>query len=516
MSGLAVILFNAAICVGNPPREPAYLPPGVAQTGGIQHLCMIYHGGKRRVAWSAEALLPYVAYIDENRRPLDWLFDSFLFTEFATDQGASLIHEGEDVGSIRPTAADWKWLSECWFRPATGVAGLEEAVARAGESLGQPDHVANVVIAVPNPRRSLRSFGPLPGQERKLDFAMEDDRQHALIWYLKEVLDRWQKGHYRHLRLLGFYWTAETTPPTDNAVILAASRWLHEKQLKLYWAPYLGSEGFAGWRERGLDAVMLQPGHFFPSKPDRARLWSAARQAKKFGFGIEMEFDARALSSEDHRRRFFDYLDAGVEYGWMTGATIQWYEGGDGIKAIVENPAQGRELYTAVYQFVRGKYVSTGQAQLPKVVSVCRDARENLALASRGVKISGCVRPKQYPAMAPEKIIDGQADFYTGMSEFGYCEIPGSFTLELPSSATIARTQMLLWDLDGRWFQYKIETSADRCRWEPAVDKSQGEWLSWQTDRFPPREARYVRVTPLYNSAKQAQFQVVEFEVYAR
>ena len=503
---LLSLLLCPVIYSADPPQEPSYLRPGSPESGGIRHLCLIYHGQKRRVAWTMEAILPYVAYIDEKRRPVDGLFDSFLFMEFATDQGASLCHEGEDKGDARPTAADWKWLAEAWFRPTTGLVGLEKAVTHAGKILGQPDHTANVVISLPIPRSSLKQFGPLPGQQKQLDFSNQADRRQALTWHIEEVLARWKHGDYPHLRLLGFYWTAESTLPEDNDLIRWTSQSLHSRQLKLYWIPYLGAEGFSGWRERGLDAVLLQPGYFFAPSPEPHRLLSAAKQAKRQGWGLEVEVDTRALSSADLRDRFRDYLDAGVEYGWMNDSVVGWYEGGDGIKLFAETPGAGRELYTDVYRFIKKKYTSTGRLKLPKLTLISRDNRDNLALASKGARITGCVRPKDNPALAPEKIIDGQLDFYAGTSEFGYCEIPGSFTIELPEATTLARTQMLLWDLDGRWFQYRIETSPDNQRWELAVDKSKGQWSGWQVDRFAPRTARYIRVTPLHNSVGQMLF----------
>ena len=81
---------------------------------------------------------------------------------------------------------------------------------------------------------------------------------------------------------------------------------------------------------------------------------------------------------------------------------------------------------------------------------------------------------------------------------------------------------VLFWDGD-RWRLFVIGydcverihhfSSLDGEAWEPAVDKSEGEWRGWQVDTFAPRAARYVRFTGLYNSANSL-FQVVEFEVY--
>jgi len=75
--------------------KAAYLPPGTAD---VNHLCLIYHGQERRVNWTAENLRPYVACLDKDEKPTDWLFDSFLFIEFATDSGKSLYHYAPSGG----------------------------------------------------------------------------------------------------------------------------------------------------------------------------------------------------------------------------------------------------------------------------------------------------------------------------------------------------------------------------------------------------------------------------------
>jgi len=70
----------------------SYQPPGGAEVGGIEDLVLIYHGTKARVPWTKDNILPYVAYLDEQGRPRDWFFDSFLFIEFALDSGTWFHH----------------------------------------------------------------------------------------------------------------------------------------------------------------------------------------------------------------------------------------------------------------------------------------------------------------------------------------------------------------------------------------------------------------------------------------
>ena len=142
-----------------------------------------------------------------------------------------------------------------------------------------------------------------------------------------------------------------------------------------------------------------------------------------------------------------------------------------------------------------------------------RETGENLALASLGTKIHGAIDDGK-PGLAPHRMIDGQWLMYTGTSGFTWFGIPGSVTLELTKSASVNRTRTLFFDLDGRCYTYRIDTSIDGEHWEPAVDKSDGQWSSWQLDNFTERQAHFVRITGLSNSACQNLCQIVEFEVY--
>jgi hypothetical protein len=492
---------------------PGYLRPGTARVGGVRHLCLIYHGQQSRVEWTADALLPYVAYVDADGEPRDWLFDSFLLIEFATDSGVSLHHHPE--GAPPPTVADWEWLADAWFRERTGLAGLERAFARAGRALGDQNRRGRVVLTLPIPFREDRAFGPLPGSESKLDFAQPVDQHEALAWYVDRVVRDWRARDYPHLDLVGFYWVAETIPPEYEPLVQWTARHLHRQGLKLYWIPYYGAQGLDRWRAMGVDAVMLQPGHFFTQERNEQQLATAAQLARAQGAGIEMEFDGRAIDDEDYRRRYWGYLDAGAKYGWMREAVLGYYEGGGAVRMFVQQPERARPLYEALYRFVQGRYTPSGQVELPNLPSPPPVRRGNLALARRGATIEGCVRRDDQPDLAPEKVIDGEVDWYGGMSGFGYLPVGGSFTITLPRPVRVARTQVLLFDLDDRFFRYRVETSADGERWETAVDKSEGEWSGWQVDRFSARTARYVRFTGLHNSVNDL-VQVVEFEVYSR
>lgn len=507
-----VMLALLAPCAAQEQRTLGYLAPGSPEVGGIKHMVLIYHGARRRVPWTKEAIMPYVAYVDERGTPQNWFFDSFLFIEFATDSGAWLHAYRKD----HPQAGveDWVWLADCWFRKDTGLVGVERAVAEAGGILGGPERKVNVVITMPKAMPQITEFGPLPGEEEVLDFSRPEHRQRAMGWYIERVLAHWQQHNYRHLKLVGFYWLAESIGQADHDSVEWTAEYVHKRGYKLYWIPYFSAGGVLRWRERGIDAAMLQPNYFFQKEPELRRLLRAARRARAARCGVEIEFDARAMTSEDHRQRFYAYLDAGVKYGWMNDALLGYYEGGRAVKMFAETPGAGRELYDALYRFVKGTYETSGKVDFSGVESLVHDNSDNLALASKGAKIHGCVRREDQPELVPEKVIDGDIYFYGGMYGFGYFAWPGGFTIELPEASIISRTQVMLHDSVGQCFRYRVETSVDNKNWQLAANKSEGEWRGWQVDRFESRQARYVHFIGLHNSAN-ANFQVVEFEVYS-
>ena len=147
---------------------------------------------------------------------------------------------------------------------------------------------------------------------------------------------------------------------------------------------------------------------------------------------------------------------------------------------------------------------------------VTATALNNLALASRGSTITGNNGANW------GKLIDGVITGYTSIAGFGYTywknsiNAPGSMTLDLKEMRAISMMKLLLWDLDNRCYQYKIETSSNNATWVTIVDRTAAtnQCRSWQNIGFNPLiQARYLRLTGTYNSSDKA-FHVVEWQVY--
>jgi len=506
----ALILWRISVAAwAEPVSQMRFLPPGTAD---VRHLCLIYHGQERRVDWTAENLLPYVAYVDEQGKPTGWLFDSFLFIEFATDANKSLYHYAPKAAQADGT--DWKWLADAWFREDTGLIGLEQCVESVGNMLHEPGRKVNVVIALPVPLHQVTEFNNLPGAATPLDFSQTEHRKQALEWYVSNVSDRFAAADYHHLNLLGFYWTGESIVSEQHETVRWTADFLHDRQLQFYWIPYFTAAGVEHWQEVGFDAMMLQPNYFFQGNGGVNRLMLAAKRAMMLGSGVEMEFDGRAFTSDEHYQRYWDYLDAGVKYGLMKEALLGWYEGGGALLRMLDEGEKGRAMYEALYRFVKGDYMPENTDRLPELMTLPPpDKGINLALASRGAKVHGAIDDGQ-PGLAPDRMINGQWLMYTGVSGFTWFGIPGSVTVELPETASLNRTRTLFFDLDDRHYTYRIDTSPDGKHWETAIDKSEGKWSGWQLDSFPERQARFIRITGLSNSTGQNLCQIVEFEAY--
>ena len=160
------------------------------------------------------------------------------------------------------------------------------------------------------------------------------------------------------------------------------------------------------------------------------------------------------------------------------------------------------EPIPAKYIRITGTYNSANEGfYIVELEAYEKDNNENIALASNGAGVIG----------AP--INDGIVSGYTGSTGFSWFYWPDSMTIVLPKVYTVDRIKTLLWDGDGRYYQYYLEVSEDGEKWIKVVDKTSGQWKSWQLDTFEPIPAKYIRITGTYNSANEG-FYIVELEAY--
>ncbi|SHE14629.1 F5/8 type C domain [Chlamydia abortus] len=343
------------------PVSPGYLKPG-KDTAGIRNMILMYNGqyDQNRGNWKKENIIPYISYVDENGVPQDWMYDGVLLLglrtpDYQRDFGYSALLE------------DWKWYLDKTFKEDGELNQLNEAVKEAGDQLGDARHKVKVVIMIPNPDETISDFGDIDGDGVSESFVPEEvgedaayaNRVKAVDWYMNQVKERWQKGNYDRLELVGMYWLAESVASgkTSDADLLKYTRDLvHERKQKFFWIPYYGANYNFAARSLGFDATALQPNHYFDGM-DRIRVEAAAYLAQHHGLGIEIETDERMNEDESFRNLYIDYLNGGVDYGYMNGAFKAYYQGVDALlHSSRSSDPRVRELYDWTYQFVKGTY----------------------------------------------------------------------------------------------------------------------------------------------------------------
>jgi len=193
---------------------------------------------------------------------------------------------------------------------------------------------------------------------------------------------------------------------------------------------------------------------------------------------------------------------------------MAWYQSNDTVfKLAKSDNKQHKDMYRDIAYFIKGIYpLSSNLPPIPTYKIPFHEGK-NWAHRDNGTKIlepsSGfCL------SLKPEWAIDGDVDSYSGTTGFACCGIPGEIKIQFADTIVLSCIQMLLFNLDDRYYQYRVEVSEDGYNWIVVIDKSQGEYRGWQIDTIPSQKARYVRVIPLFNSTGQHLFQLVELEIY--
>ncbi|WP_063846223.1 DUF4855 domain-containing protein [Paenibacillus sp. FJAT-27812] len=354
-------------------EQPALLEPGEA-TAGIRNLGLLYNGqyANGKGDWSKERIIPNISYVDRTGEPVDWLFDGVLYLGLTSPAG-----NGYNGGA---NLEDWKWYLDKTFAETGDMQQLNEAAMEVGAKLNQPDHKVKVVLMIPDPGEYLNDFGDVDGDGISESFnasqigeeAAFANREKAVQWWLNETKQRWAAESYTNLELAGMYWLEEqiSTSATGPDLLRSASKKVHDSSLKLFWIPHFLAYKSHMWKEVGIDAVAFQPNYFF-EELGMERLEDASNIAKRYGMGLELEFDDRMVNDAVFRERFVDYLNSGVETGLMKSGFKAYYQGNNAVTdtAVSTDPAT-RILYDWLYQFVNGTYQVNNAAPPEAVVQM--------------------------------------------------------------------------------------------------------------------------------------------------
>lgn len=346
--------------------KPGFVPAGSEGAGGARHVVLLtyaYPPNPWDGEWSPKDYLPYVAYLSEEGKPQDWMFDTLLLAP----QSATLTnHKFHGVTLSDSTdKKDWEWYLDETFRPGLQLDALEEAARQAKEALGDPNHKVKVLLTLVNASPAKRAFGDVDGDGKVENFDYRQvGRETALAnrvaaerWLVSEFLRRWKERGYKHMELIGFWWHPEyigfAHSPDEDQFVREVGKLVREQGLKFYWIPFYGSEGSYDWFNYGFDAAMLQPNYMF-TDADEGRLKITADIAKAMGMGVEME--KHWNSGYVEMEKWLNYLTGGVKYGYMN-TLVGYYQGfKDFGRAATSDRASRRLYYDFVYQFIKGKY----------------------------------------------------------------------------------------------------------------------------------------------------------------
>ncbi|MDP4185772.1 MAG: DUF4855 domain-containing protein [Bacteroidota bacterium] len=327
----------------------------ISSSNPISDLVLIYHGGAQRLPWSANQLRPYV--YQDNSTKFNWLFDGFLFLEIFD----SVNKYNYDPGFQYRTAGkeQWEWLLNRYFGKQKGPDALEsilDSLAKVGK---KPVRKRMVVISIPCPVPGYKDWGELDG--KKLDFTNSEDRELASKWFIDKALKMWNERGYKHIKLAGFYWVHEAAEKSDKA-ISGVKDYLKSQNMKLFWIPYWGAKGKDSWAQLGFDYAYQQPNYFFSTKIPESRLNDACAFSRKYGLGLEMEFDER-VAQPDFRTRFYDYLNAFEKNRVWEDLPVAYYEGGGAWLQMANSKDQEmQKMYNTLSNIIVKRQVKTDKA----------------------------------------------------------------------------------------------------------------------------------------------------------
>jgi len=201
----------------------------------------------------------------------------------------------------------------------------------------------------------------------------------------------------------------------------------------------------------------------------------------------------------------------------------QWWESAEKAKGTAKGSMQARAVDW--YQKLLPELAGLDKLRIEKRLEEI-EARSTVSSPGRRGRVRGGVVQKGNVALAtngttasgdfnkpPIDLLDGNTTEYDGVHGYAYGKWPCQWTITFAKVYRLQEIRFLLWDGDNRYSRYAIETSNDGRTFTPLVDRSQGEWRSWQVIRFPPRPVKTIRLTGLFNS-EQPNFFVVEFEAY--
>ncbi len=340
-----VLLLSCAVAC---PADAAKVVDEYGRDGLTSDMALIYAGASHRPDWTKEQLLPYVTheYADGRRT---WFFDSFLFMEFAA--GNVAFGNGYNKVGLK---SDWEWLLGEMFADGYKLHALDELIGDMKKTLGEPPMRHKVVISCCAPCKKDGKWqdigwGELDGEN--IDFSKRSHRLKAVKWYVDRIVESFENAAFENIDLIGVYWVEESLW-SNSDIIASLNSYIRTKGLKSYWIPYYPNNEqykFEWSNTYHFDMAYQQPNYFFCNNnnpddlPPYSQLEQACIDSKKYGLGLELEFETSGSSnglneySPAFHQRLVDYLNVFDEQGVFEESCVAYYTGTKGIIDMAES-----------------------------------------------------------------------------------------------------------------------------------------------------------------------------------
>jgi hypothetical protein len=270
-----------------------------------------------------EIVEPLISHLDQDGKPTDWLFDSFIF------YSVYLYYTYNPTQSYIDS-----WIS--YLFDGNQVVNLDTSVAKVKSSLNQSQYQMNVFLSVPVDVKNVQTS--------------------SITKNLDKMLKGWQKLSPKNLRLIGFYWgfTESLYSKDVESAIPGVASYLHARGLKVIMIPYYAASGINNLHNLGVDYVTVQPNYAWTSDSNLNR-FSIVNATVSAGYadGVELELPVSALSlaccNGDWKFNLDVYLSQAATYNWNTNRVLTYYYG----SSISSMWRSGNQIqYDALYEFI--------------------------------------------------------------------------------------------------------------------------------------------------------------------
>lgn len=331
------------------PMQNGYAPRDTRTMGAndIVLLCN-YANYLETDGYTAEQLLPYVAYLDADGNIKGRMFDGFMFLPSGGGENGGRFYADATFQEVK-----------AYYDKALQNGGDLDVLNSVMEQVNAALHTddkAVVYIGLAYPGKNVL-FGDVDGDGRDETLDTPAKRLAAVEMQINYFLSEFNKKKLKNVTFGGYYWLPESAnaDKEEAALLCAVADTIHAKGLTFSWIPYFKGPGFDCWRYYGFDIACMQPNYMFLNVCGEEYVFNTAIMTEKLGMCVEMEFMAAVLNDPFYFKRYMTYLTAGKTYGYMTDTVHYYYQEIYGYyDACCSEQPFGRMVYDYTHDFITG------------------------------------------------------------------------------------------------------------------------------------------------------------------